>query len=206
MIKNERQYKTTKEQAAKFASALSFALQHPEERDHLDPILRSAEEASMRTILKDLRAELREYEELSEGRKRIFRCTSFFDLPRALIKARIASKLTQEQLAERLGVKKQQVQHYEATKFAGASFARLAQTIEALDLNVRLTVALPDANIFYDVPVDVSKSVHFVVELSEVSYSRVMSTDITSIFEPQSGSVKPARLAFQPAAPTTVAV
>lgn len=149
MIKNERQYKITKDRAAKFASDLSFALEHPEERRHLDPILRAAEEASIRTILHDLRTELCEYEELSEGRRKIFRCTSFSDLPRALIKARIASKLTQHQLAERLGVKKQQVQHYEATKFAGASFARLAQIIEALDLNVQLTLALPDANIHY---------------------------------------------------------
>lgn len=149
MIKNERQYKTTKDRAARLASALSFALEHPEERDHLDPILRSAEEASIRTILHDLRTELREYEELSEGRRKIFRCTSFLDLPSALIKARIASELTQQQLAERLGVKKQQVQHYEATKFAGASFARLVQIMEALDLNVEMTISLPDANNHY---------------------------------------------------------
>jgi HTH-type transcriptional regulator / antitoxin HipB len=39
------------------------------------------------------------------------------DLPTTLIKARIASGLTQKDLAERIGVQEQQIQRYEANHY-----------------------------------------------------------------------------------------
>jgi transcriptional regulator with XRE-family HTH domain len=58
------------------------------------------------------------------------------DLPRALIRARIAAGMTQEGLAQRLGVKAQQVQRYEATEYGSASFARLLKVVQALGLRM----------------------------------------------------------------------
>ena len=49
-----------------------------------------------------------------------FRCAAVEDLPKALIRARIAAGMTQEGLAPRLGVKPQQVQRYEATEYGSA--------------------------------------------------------------------------------------
>ena len=72
---------------------------------------------------------------------------SFADLPRALIRARIAARLSQEQLAERLGLKEQQVQQYEATEYAAASVTRIRQVIDALGVQVREDVFLPSSDL-----------------------------------------------------------
>jgi HTH-type transcriptional regulator/antitoxin HigA len=58
------------------------------------------------------------------------------DLPKALIRARIASGMTQEGLAHKLGVKTQQVQRYEATEYESASFARIRNVVQALGLRM----------------------------------------------------------------------
>ena len=55
------------------------------------------------------------------------------DLPKALIRARIASGMTQEGLALRLGLKAQQVQRYEATEYESASFARIRKWFRRQD-------------------------------------------------------------------------
>jgi transcriptional regulator with XRE-family HTH domain len=67
---------------------------------------------------------------------------SFEELPRALIQARIARGLTQRQLAERLGLKEQQIQRYEATGYASASLKRVGAVIQALDLQVHEEIAV----------------------------------------------------------------
>src|SRR5260221_522950 len=64
------------------------------------------------------------------------------DLPRALIRARIASGMTQEGLARRLGLKAQQVQRYEATEYDSASFARICRVVQALGLRMPKAVRL----------------------------------------------------------------
>ena len=71
--------------------------------------------------------------------------TSFAELPRALIQSRIALGLSQKELAERLGLKEQQIQRYEATEYAGASVQRVQEVIQALGLQVREEVVLPRA-------------------------------------------------------------
>jgi len=53
-----------------------------------------------------------------------------------LIRARIAQHLTQRQLAERVGVKEQQVQRYEATEYSSASLRRVLEIAAALKLLV----------------------------------------------------------------------
>lgn len=60
-----------------------------------------------------------------------------------LIKARIARGLSQRALAERIGIKEQQVQFHEATDYAGASLARVTQVIDALGFDVQEAVIVP---------------------------------------------------------------
>ena len=61
------------------------------------------------------------------------------DLPKTLIRARIASGMTQEGLAHRLGVKTQQIQRYEATEYRSASLARVCDVAAALGIDVTET-------------------------------------------------------------------
>jgi len=109
------------------------------------PLLQKAQRDALRSQLDDLRAEIEEYEALRSRRRTVLRTESFGELPRALIQARIATGLTQKQLADRLGLKEQQIQQYEASEYASASLARVADVIRALDLKVREEIILPGA-------------------------------------------------------------
>jgi len=48
-------------------------------------------------------------------------------------------------LAERLGLKEQQVQRYEATRYSGVTLERLQAVVDALGIQVREQVILPVA-------------------------------------------------------------
>src|SRR5206468_3589307 len=97
---------------------------------------------ALQSQLDSLKAEIAEYEALRSGKRKSFEAESFQDLPRLLIQARIARGLTQKQLAQRLGIKEQQIQRYEATGYASASLKRINQVIQALGVRVREEVAL----------------------------------------------------------------
>ncbi len=137
MISNEFQYNLTKNQAARFEQALAGLDESVQTTTQAHPLLRKAERDAMLSQLESLKAEIAEYEALRSGRRRSFSTESFDELPQVLIKARIASGLTQKQLAERLGLKEQQVQRYEATAYAHASLKRVNEVIHALGLKVR---------------------------------------------------------------------
>ncbi len=138
MVSNERQYRITKAQAEKF----SQALQEATARSGVNPLLQKLEQDALRSQLHDLEQELREYETLRAGEESVLTLDSFAELPRALIKARVASGLTQKDLADRLGLKEQQIQRYEATDYTAASVRRLKQVIEALGIRVHADVFL----------------------------------------------------------------
>lgn len=88
-----------------------------------------------------MEADLIDYQALKEGRTDIGAVGSLADLPRLLIRARIAAGLTQAQLAERLGIKEQQIQRYEATDYESASLTRLIEVAEALALRFEAPTA-----------------------------------------------------------------
>ncbi len=87
------------------------------------------------------------YEKLHLGKTREMVLASVEDLPKALIRARIAAGMTQEGLAQRLGVKPQQVQRYEATEYESASFARIVKVVHALGLTTPKPVRLVRGNV-----------------------------------------------------------
>src|ERR1041384_5617382 len=133
MIANEYQYNLTKTQAARFEEALTRLESTDGAHDsNIHPLLQKAERDALRSQLESLREELAQYESLQNGSRREFTGESFEELPNVLIQARIASGLTQKQLAERLGLKEQQIQRYEATGYASASLKRVSQVIRAL--------------------------------------------------------------------------
>ena len=103
----------------------------------LHPRLRQAEQDALESQWEALQAEIAEYEALLNGQQKSFSPGSFDDLPCALIKARIASGLSQRELAGRLGLKEQQIQRYGTTEYASASLSRVSAVIRALDVQVR---------------------------------------------------------------------
>ncbi|GAP96592.1 helix-turn-helix domain-containing protein [Leptolyngbya sp. NIES-2104] len=143
MIKNERQYRITKAQIEKFSDALAQLSASSQQDQFVHPLLRKAEKEAMESQLAELRAQLEEYEALKEGQQAVLELDSLEALPRALIKARIAAGLTQKDLAERLGLKEQQIQRYEETEYTSASFARLVEVSRAIGIQMREEILLP---------------------------------------------------------------
>jgi ribosome-binding protein aMBF1 (putative translation factor) len=132
MIKNERQYRITKAQAAKLEAALeSFSAQSAGDRK-THPRLIKAQADGLRSQLESLQGELREYEGIKAGETPPPDLGYVAAVPRDLIRARIASGLSQKDLAERLGMPEQQIQRYEAVEYESVSLARIIQIARAL--------------------------------------------------------------------------
>jgi ribosome-binding protein aMBF1 (putative translation factor) len=141
MIKNERQYRLTKAEAERFELAIAAA----EVRTDGPAKLRKLELDALRSQLDELNEQIAEYDALRSGSVRVLHLDDLGELPAALVKARIAAGLSQKDLADRLGMREQQVQRYEATDYAGASLARLRRVMQALGLKVRDGLALETA-------------------------------------------------------------
>ena len=147
MIKNERQYRITRAQAGRLRKALK-ASRNPgmgdggedteaaalgvvrEAGPHygtVHPLIAKAQEDAMNSQLSDLEGELKEYETLKADGFDLDSFNALADIPKMLIKARISMGLSQRELAERLGLKEQQIQRYEATDYASASLTRIRE-------------------------------------------------------------------------------
>lgn len=75
---------------------------------------------------------MREYESLKSGDFEWNDLSVVTKLPVVLIKARIARGLSQRDLAERIGLKEQQIQRYEATDYSSANLARIMEVASVL--------------------------------------------------------------------------
>jgi HTH-type transcriptional regulator/antitoxin HigA len=135
MIANDRQYKITMRQLQRLEHALSEMEARPGKTSTSDWLAR----ASLKALVSEadiLRSEVAEYEALLACPAESFAPSGLSELPRDLIRARIARGLSQRELADLLGLKEQQVQRYEATQYSSASLRRLQEVAAALGLDV----------------------------------------------------------------------
>ena len=132
MIKNERQYRITRTQANRFALTLQTLREKRGLAKGVHPLIAKAQEDAVSSQLADLENEMREYESLRSGDFQFDDLTSVAQIPTVLIKARIARGLSQKNLADRIGVKEQQIQRYEATDYDSASLSRIREVATAL--------------------------------------------------------------------------
>jgi transcriptional regulator with XRE-family HTH domain/Zn-dependent peptidase ImmA (M78 family) len=144
MIKNETQYRQTKAQIIKFENALEGVNNSDQE---LHPIQKRVYQDALRSQHQELVKQSEEYELLKNGQIKLFQVSSFEELPITLIKARIASGLTQKDLADLLGMKEQQVQRYEATNYESASFDRLKEVVNALGVKITKEILISENTI-----------------------------------------------------------
>jgi ribosome-binding protein aMBF1 (putative translation factor) len=142
MIANEVQRRVTQTAIREFEEALTRV---DERNPELRPRLRRAMRAAIESQLVDLRQELSEYEALRAGQVRMLELDSLAQIPEALIRARIAAGLSQKELARRLRLKEQQVQRWEARRYAGASLERVQAVADALGVRIHERVLLPTA-------------------------------------------------------------
>jgi ribosome-binding protein aMBF1 (putative translation factor) len=141
VIKNEKQYRITKAQVRRFRDALT-ELAGQERPSNITPRLWEAQRQAAESQVQELSLQVEAYERLNLGQSKAVVLEAVEDLPKALIRARIAAGMTQEGLARRLGVNPQQVQRYEATEYQSASFARILKVVQALGLRMPKAVRL----------------------------------------------------------------
>jgi HTH-type transcriptional regulator/antitoxin HigA len=92
-----------------------------------------------------LREQMAHHEKLRDGRITSRKIISLYELPIALIEARIAAKLSQLQLAERIGVTEQQIQLWETDEYSDVDLTRLQDIADALALQMYGTITFSSA-------------------------------------------------------------
>lgn len=131
-IRSDRGYAHTKATV----ESMEYALQDYRERggsSKLSPKMRQATMDGMQSLIDEWREEMQAYEALKSGQRKV-EVRSVEDVPDALILGRIAAGLTQKQLAQRLGLKAQQIQRYEATGYRTITLERAREIARALGL------------------------------------------------------------------------
>jgi transcriptional regulator with XRE-family HTH domain len=146
MIKDELEYEVSKEWVEKFNQTLA-AMERDEEAKRKDFLKWDAGRGAIQCHLKQLHEEIAEYERLincdkSEPIEIVVE--NLNKLPDALIKARIASKMSEKELAEMLGIDEQRIKEHEAKNYRYASF------VELLDISFALGVEFKTAAIQVD--------------------------------------------------------
>jgi len=136
MITNERQYRITSAQLEKLKEATDKFDIRSVAKHVNSKILAKAELDALRSEYENLSMQLTEYETLKSGTIGLLKASTLEELPNILIRARIAKGFSQRQLAESIGVKEQQIQRYEAEKYATANLRRLAEIARVLELNI----------------------------------------------------------------------
>ncbi len=137
-ILNERQHWITKLWLQGFEQQLE-----KKNPDGFEPQLHRLTLDALKSQIESFKKELAEYETLKGAAPEGLRLESLEELPIWLVKMRTVRGLTQRQLAERIGVKEQQIQRYErndAQGYFNASYKRILEIAQALSINVQPTV------------------------------------------------------------------
>ena len=143
MIANDRQYRITRSEAKKFKEALANLAAFQAERKGVHPRLLQAEREALESQHENLLLELQEYEALKLSEAPVLEIDELSRLGEGLIKARIASGLTQKQLAEKIGIKPQQIQRYEMERYESATLKRLSEVVDALGVRISNDILVP---------------------------------------------------------------
>ena len=132
MIYSDKQYRLTTGELAKLRDALASTPTQEAKQVWLEDVQRAALKSQIAT----LEADLSHYDLLKSGEITFAKAHSLESLPSTLVQARIATGMSQTDLADRLGMKPQQIQRYEASNYAGANLERLIDVSKVLNVHI----------------------------------------------------------------------
>ena len=146
MIRTDKQLRVTKE---KIAELEHYLLELEKSKDTIDPLEYKLNRSGADSLLTQMRGEVAEYETISDPDTKStvlkFEIKDFADM---LIKARLVRKMSQSELAKKIGVEPQAIQRYEANGYEGVGFSRLLQIQYALKFDVDCEAHIIDNSIF----------------------------------------------------------
>ena len=145
MITNDVQYRTAKTQVDRLQRLQAELDERPLDTNNGE-LRRKLETHAVESQASELLSELEEYDALRAGHAPVGHLTTLDDLPRILVRARIAAGMSQKALAERMGLKEQQIQRYESSDYSSASLSRLREVAKALDFSVPLPDEVPTSD------------------------------------------------------------
>jgi DNA-binding XRE family transcriptional regulator len=146
MIKDELEYQVSKEWVEKFTKTIT-AMDRDEEAKRTDLLRWESGRSAIQCHLDQLHEEISEYERLincdkSEPIEIVVE--NFNKLSDALIKARMAAKMSQEELAEILDIDPERIKEHEKKNYKGASYMELLDISLALGLEFKMAVMRVD--------------------------------------------------------------
>lgn len=148
MIKSAKQYVVTKRRLADFEQAVEgFDIKTVPEG--VTPSGHRAAFDALVSLRNELASQVHRYDDLIREGLQAIELNTISDLPRVLIETRIARRMTQAALADRLGVNPQQVQRWETEDYENVGLAYALEIADALRVDEilhrgrRSAIALP---------------------------------------------------------------
>lgn len=164
MIKNQKQAAITRKKIDEFIEAKT---ELEKKKAEYNPLKYKLAENSLNGIIADLQSQLKDYESLVNENYHCLILKKIEDIPNILIAARLALKMSQKDLAEKIGIQEQAIQRYETTDYEGASWTRIVEVVLALDLKFhfeRIILVSKDVDNFH-LPKNLTKeSVEIITE------------------------------------------
>ena len=93
---------------------------------------------SIDSLIGQLENEIKEYEDLKRGEFTLPKNITFVELIKNIAKIRISKGLSQQDLANMLGMTKQQINRYEEHDYQNVSLVKISEIIAVLGLTVSL--------------------------------------------------------------------
>lgn len=98
--------------------------------------VREANIGSMDSMIGELERDLIEYEKLKAGIFELPKNVSFIEVLNSLPKIRISKGLSQKDLADLIGITKQQINRYEEQEYQNVSVEKVNRILDVLDINL----------------------------------------------------------------------
>lgn len=136
MITNQEQYKLTQVHANNFARELEKFNEYCMSQKDLHPLHEKAVRDSLTSQLGDLLRELEEYESLTSASSSINEIESINELPIGLIKARIIAGISQQELADKLGIDRTKFVRLEVDGYSEVEHNRLIEIADILNVHL----------------------------------------------------------------------
>ncbi|KYC37166.1 DNA-binding protein [Scytonema hofmannii PCC 7110] len=138
MIKNDQQLRNTKEWLQRFEQSVA-------ELDNNDTLKADLtrwklHRDSYQSQVDELKEKIAEYEALVNHdylKPIVLKINEINHLPQILIKARMAAKLSQKELADLAGLTEEQIKLYEDKDYEGASFLDVLAVFDALEIKIQ---------------------------------------------------------------------